>query len=183
MNVKNLQRVVLALSVAVLAGCGSSSDDELQQWMVNERNSIRPSVTPIEPPGRFDPEAYVNENEQPPFDPEKLTSVLRGSLPPTLSNSALVEAELNRRKEPLEAYPLDTMVMVGSLMRDGQLVALIKVDNLLYQVRRGNYLGQNFGRVNDITETEIVLREIVQDGAGDWIERPAALQLQEEGKR
>jgi len=182
-NLNRLRLVVLVIPLAILAACGSSADGELQQWMIDERNSIRPSVTPIEPPGRFDPEAYVGESEQPPFEPEKLTSVLRGSLPATLSNSALVEAELSRRKEPLEAYPLDTMVMVGSLMREGQLVALIKVDNLLYQVRGGNYLGQNFGRVNDITETEIVLREIVQDGAGDWIERPAALQLQEEGTR
>ncbi len=183
MNVTTIKLTLLMIPVALLAACGSSADGELQQWMVNERNSIRPSVTPIEPPGRFDPQAYAGERDQPPFDPEKLNSVLRGSLPPMLSNSALVEAELNRRKEPLEAYPLDTMVMVGSLMREGQLVALIKVDSLLYQVRRGNYLGQNFGRVNDITETEIVLREIVQDGAGDWIERPAALQLQEEGIR
>ncbi|MEZ5644495.1 MAG: pilus assembly protein PilP [Burkholderiaceae bacterium] len=175
--------MMASLSLSLLTACSSSGEDELQQWMVSERNSIRPNVKPIEPPGRFDPQAYVSENDQPPFDPEKLNSVLRGSLPPTLSNSALVEAELNRRKEPLEAYPLDTMSMVGSLMREGQLVALVKVDNLLYQVRRGNYLGQNYGRVNDITETEIVLREIVQDGAGDWIERPAALQLQEEGTR
>jgi type IV pilus assembly protein PilP len=173
----------LALSAAALVGCGASAEGELQQWMVSERNSIRPNVTPIEPPARFDPQAYLGETEQPPFDPEKLTSVLRGSLPPTLSNSALVEAELNRRKEPLEAYPLDTMIMVGSLMRQGQLVALVKVNDLLYQVRRGNYLGQNFGRVNSISETEVVLREIVQDAAGDWIERPAALQLQEEGTR
>lgn len=174
---------LLSLASAGLVACGPSAEGELQQWMVSERNSIRPSVTPIEPPAKFDPQAYVGEAEQPPFDPEKLTSVLRGSLPPTLSNSALIEAELNRRKEPLEGYPLDTMVMVGSLMRQGQLVALVKVNDLLYQVRRGNYLGQNYGRVNSISETEVVLREIVQDGAGDWIERPAALQLQEEGTR
>ncbi|TNF63215.1 MAG: pilus assembly protein PilP [Burkholderiales bacterium] len=182
--VSRSRSVLLAiLPLALLSACAPSAEDELQQWMVSERNSIRPSVTPIEPPARFDPEAYVGERDQPPFDPEKLTSVLRGSLPPTLTNSALIEAELSRRKQPLEAYPLDTMVMVGSLMREGQLVALVKVDKLLYQVRKGNYLGQNYGRVNDITETEIVLREIVQDGAGDWIERPAALQLQEEGTR
>jgi len=182
-NFRQLCLALLSTSLVVLSACGTSAEGELQQWMIDERNAIRPSVAPIEAPGRFDPEAYVSESDQPPFDPEKLTSVLRGSLPPTLSNSALVEAEMNRRKEPLEAYPLDTVVMVGSLMKEGQLVALIKVDNLLYQVRQGNYLGQNFGRVNAITETEIVLREIVQDGAGDWIERPAALQLQEEGTR
>ena len=59
-------------------------------------------------------------------------------------------------------------------------VALVKVDNLLYQVKQGSYLGQNFGKVVKINETELTLREIVQDATGEWIERPAALQLQEE---
>jgi type IV pilus assembly protein PilP len=74
------------------------------------------------------------------------------------------------------------MSMVGSLVKSGQPVALVKVDNLLYQVRPGNYLGQNYGRVTKIAETEITLREIVQDAVGEWIERPAALQLQERTK-
>jgi len=69
--------------------------------------------------------------------------------------------------------------MVGSLNKQGKPTALLKVDKLLYQVQAGNYLGQNFGRVTRITETEVVLREIVQDSAGEWTERPAALQLVE----
>ncbi len=64
--------------------------------------------------------------------------------------------------------------MVGSLDKAGQLVALVRVDNLVYQVRPGNYLGQNYGRIMKVSETEIVLREIVQDAAGEWIERPAS---------
>ena len=72
--------------------------------------------------------------------------------------------------------------MVGSFSRQGQPVALVKVDSLLYQVKPGNYLGQNYGRVVKIAETEITLREIVQDAVGEWIERPATLQLQERSK-
>ncbi len=98
------------------------------------------------------------------------------------ANATLIAPELNRRKEPLEAYPLDTMAMVGSLVKTGQPVALVRVDNLLYQVKVGAYLGQNYGRVMKVTETEVVLREIVQDATGDWIERPATLQLQEKSK-
>ena len=86
---------------------------------------------------------------------------------------------MNRRKEPLEALPLDTMVMVGLLDRRGQKVALVRANNLLYQVRVGNYLGQNYGRILGITEGEIKLREIVQDAAGEWIERMTSLELQE----
>ena len=75
------------------------------------------------------------------------------------------------------------MTMVGSLNRKGELVALVKVDQLLYQVKPGSYLGQNYGRVIKISENELALREVVQDAAGEWIERPAALQLQEEANK
>jgi len=177
--------LALGLSVSLLtlaAGCTGSGEDELQLWMQQERNAIRPQVTPIPEPGRFEPQVYLSERMTEPFSAEKMASV-SGSLAATVINSKLLEPELNRRKEPLEAFPLDTMRMVGSLKREGQLVALVKVDSLLYQVRAGSYLGQNYGRVNQITETEITLREIVQDPSGEWTERPAALQLQEDASK
>lgn len=179
-----MQRRWIPLGAAVmlasaLAGCTASGQDELQAWMQSERNSIKPSVQPIPEPSKFVPQAYVGERQMQPFSSEKLASVLRGSQAAPVANAALIEPELARRKQPLEAYPLDVMAMVGSLNRDGQLVALVKVDNLLYQVRPGSYLGQNYGRVTRISETEVVMREIVQDSAGEWIERAAALQLQE----
>lgn len=173
---------LLAL-ISVLSACTSSGQDELQVWMQNERNSIKPSVKPIPPPTKFEPQAYAGERSTPPFSIEKLTSALIGNQSTPVANAALIEPELNRRKQPLEAFPLDTMSMVGSLNRDGQLVALVKVANLLYQVRPGSYLGQNYGRVTKISETEVVMREIVQDSGGEWTERPAALQLQEEASK
>lgn len=166
-----------------VAGCTSSGQDELQAWMQSERNSIRPSVTPIPEPTKFVPQAYEGERLASPFSSEKLASVLRGSQSTPVANSALIEPELNRRKQPLEAFPLDTMSLVGSLNREGQLVALVKVGDLLYQVKPGHYLGQNYGRVTRITEREVVLREIVQDSAGEWMERAAALQLQEDASK
>jgi type IV pilus assembly protein PilP len=69
--------------------------------------------------------------------------------------------------------------MVGSVNKNNQPYALLRVDKLLYQVKVGDHLGQNYGRVTRIGETEITLREIVQDAAGEWIERPVSLQLQE----
>lgn len=171
------------LLMGLLSGCTSSGQDELREWMQAERSAIRPQVKPIPEPSKFVPQPYASERLVDPFSDEKMASVLRSSnLAPTV-NSALITPELNRRKQPLEAFPLDTMTMVGSLNRQGQLVALVKVDNLLYQVRPGSYLGQNYGRVMKITETEVVLREIVQDAVGEWIERPAALQLQEEASK
>ncbi|OGB41994.1 MAG: pilus assembly protein PilP [Burkholderiales bacterium RIFCSPLOWO2_12_67_14] len=180
MNFKFPRSLVLLSSALVLLGCTSSEQDELRQWMQSERNSIRPQIKPIPEPSKFIPQNYAGESMTDPFSAEKLASVMRGNQGPSLGGSALIEAELNRRKQPLEAFPLDTMSMVGSLTRQGQLVALVKVDNLLYQVKVGNYLGQNYGRVLDITETEVALREIVQDAAGEWIERTSGLQLQED---
>lgn len=178
-----LIRLALLATATLVSACTSSGQDELQAWMQAERNSIKPSVQPIPAPTKFEPQAYLGERLTPPFSSEKLTSALIGSQSSPVANAALIEPELNRRKQPLEAYPLDTMSMVGSLNRDGQLVALVKVDNLLYQVRAGNYLGQNYGRVTRISETQVLLREIVQDSGGEWTERPAALQLQEEASK
>jgi type IV pilus assembly protein PilP len=173
----------LFISVLILAGgCTSSVEDELQLWMQEERNAIRPQITPIPEPSKFEPQIYLSERMVEPFSAEKMASV-SGSLAATVINSKLLEPELNRRKQPLEAYPLDTMRMVGTLNRDGRLVALVKVGSLLYQVRSGGYLGQNYGRIDRITETEITLREIVQDPSGEWTERPAALQLQEDASK
>jgi type IV pilus assembly protein PilP len=166
------------LGVALLAGC-SAEQDELNAWMEQQRHEVRPSVTPLSPPQKFNPQAYSGMDGVEPFSVQKLTGALRQEA--RQPNSA-VAAELNRRKEPLESFPLDSMTMVGSVNKRGTPYALLKVDNLLYQVKAGEYLGQNFGKITRITETEITLREIVQDAAGEWIERPTTLQLQESGR-
>jgi type IV pilus assembly protein PilP len=178
------QKLLLVLAAAAaLSACGSSEHEEIQQWMQQQRAAIKPQVQTIPEPKKFTPEAYTQENAVDPFSVAKLTQALkRESQQAGTASAALLTPELNRRKEPLEAYPLDTMVMVGSLIKQGQPVALVKVDNLLYQVKPGNYLGQNYGKVVKVTESELVLRELVQDAAGEWVERTSTLQLQEKAK-
>ncbi len=165
-----------------IAGCGSSDQQELQQWMAEQRSAIRPKVDPIPAPTKFTPQTYDQEGSIEPFSRQKLTQALKRDSSQATANAALIAPELNRRKEPLESIPLDAVVMVGSLIKAGQPVALVRVDNLIYQVRAGNYLGQNYGRITKVTETSVVLREIIQDAAGEWIERPATLQLLEGSK-
>jgi type IV pilus assembly protein PilP len=172
----------LALTVFVLAGCGSSDQEELQQWMIAQRNATRPKISPLQEPTKFTPQTYGQEGSIEPFSNQKLVQALKRDSNQTTSNAALIAPELSRRKEPLEATPLDTVVMVGSLTKLGQPVALVRVESLIYQVRVGNYLGQNYGRITTVTEASVVLREIVQDAAGEWIERPATLQLLERTK-
>lgn len=169
----------LTLVLLVLAGCGSSDQEELQQWMTAQRNAARPKISPLPVPTKFTPETYGQEGLIEPFSNQKLVQALKRDSTQATANAALIAPELSRRKEPLEATPLDAVAMVGSLTKAGRPVALVRVDNLIYQVRVGNYLGQNYGRITAVTEASLVLREIVQDAAGEWIERPATLQLLE----
>lgn len=171
-------RAALLAAAAVLAACGAD-DTELDAWMQQQKNEVRPSVQPLQPPKRFNPQAYAGADAVEPFSAQKLSVALKQE---ARQPSSLLAAELNRRKEPLEAFPLDSMSMVGSVSRLGAPYALLRVDNLLYQVKPGDYLGQNYGRITRITETEVTLREIVQDASGEWTERSTSLQLQE-GKR
>ena len=179
---KHIGLAAAVCALSLLVGCGASSDEDVRQWMAEERNQTRPKVDPIPAPKQFKPEAYTNAAVTEPFSNEKLTQALKRDASQVVANGALVAPELARRKEPLEAFPLDSMGLVGSIVKAGQPVALVKVDNLLYQVKQGSYLGQHFGKVVKISETEVTLREIVQDAVGEWIERVATLQLQERSK-
>lgn len=165
-------------SACALTAC-SGEQEELQQWMEQQRREVKPNVPPLSPPKKFDPQAYVALTGVEPFSTQKLTVALKQE---SRQPNSLLAAEINRRKEPLEAYPLDSMSMVGSVNKNGRPYALLRVDNLLYQVKQGDYLGQNYGKITKISETEIGLREIVQDAAGEWIERMGSLQLQERSR-
>ena len=170
--------LMISMAVLALTAC-TGEQEELQAWMDQQRHEVRPNVQPLSPPQKFNPQAYDGMDGVEPFSTQKLTGALKQE---SAQPNSAVAAELSRRKEPLEAFPLDSMSMVGSVNRKGVPYALLKVDNLLYQVKVGEYLGQNYGKIMKITETEITLREIVQDAAGEWIERPTTLQLQEGGR-
>ena len=160
------------------AGCGGEQD-ELTQWMDHQQREVKPSVQPLSPPKKFIPQGYVALTGVEPFSTQKLSVALKQE---ARQPNSLLAKEINRRKEPLEAYPLDSMSMVGSVSKAGRPYALLRVDNLLYQVKQGDYLGQNNGKITKISETDLSLREIVQDAAGEWIERSSALQLQEKAR-
>jgi type IV pilus assembly protein PilP len=147
--------------------------------MEQQRREIKPSVTPLQAPKKFDPEPYSQTQAVEPFSNQKLSVALKQE---ARAPNSLLARQLNRRKEPLEAFPLDSMRMVGSVTKQGLPYALLRVDALLYQVKVGDHIGQNYGQITRINETEITLQETVQDAAGEWIERPATLQLQERAR-
>jgi len=158
-----------------IAGC-SSREEEIQQWIDEQQKLTRPRVEKIPEPRKFIPQAYEGASAVDPFSVKKLAA---GSSLPSEKSNALLVAERQRRKEPLEAFPLDSVAMVGSVQRKDGPYALLRVDGMLHYVTLGNYVGQNFGKITAITETDLTLREIVQDAAGEWVERSMTLQLQE----
>ncbi len=172
--------IAAVLLVVSLSGCSNSGPEETMAWVAQERAKLQPKVPPLPEPKGYLPENFSGDPRNDPFSLQRLSKVLRaGGSGPSATTSALIAPELARRKEALEALPLASIAMVGSVVRSGQPLALVRADGLLYQVRVGNYMGQNYGRIVRIAENEVVLREIVQDAAGEWTERMANLVLQE----
>jgi len=174
-------RLLWLLPVVALVTACAADQEELTAWMDQQRREVRPNVQPLVAPKRFEAAPYEGIQMVDPFSNQKLSVALKQE---ARQPNSLLATEMGRRKEALEQYPIDSMSMVGSLTEPttGRQHALLKVDNLLYQVKVGDYLGQNYGKITRITETEVALREIVQDAAGEWIERTSTLQLQEKAR-
>jgi type IV pilus assembly protein PilP len=161
--------VIFAAAVPLLVGCGGSEDQDLRAWMAEQGASARGKIDPIPPIRPYEAFTYNAFALADPFKPRKIESA-KGTKGPDLA----------RRKEALEAYPLETLAMVGSLARGKSMIGLVKAsDNRVFQVRQGNYVGQNFGVITNVNEVEISLKELFQDGAGDWVERQTKMMLQE----
>ena len=162
----------LALSLGAciaLAGCGGESHQDLRAWMADQGKGARGRVDPLPQIKPYEPFAYNAFDLPDPFKPRKIE--------PTKGGSKLAP-DLARRREPLESYPLESLNMVGTLEKGKTTFALVRTpDKDVYQVARGNYVGQNFGVITGITDGEIRLKELVQDGSGDWTERTGTLQL------
>lgn len=168
----------LAAALVLLAGCGDSGQTELRQWMAEVQRQTPVTSEKIAEPKIFIPFQYARKDEVDPYSPAKFHVDQKGGL--RAANS--IQPDLNRRKETLEAFPLDTVSMVGTLQKPGLTFALLRVDRNVYQVRVGNYVGQNYGKVVRVTEESVELREIVRDAAGAWTERTTKLELQENEK-
>jgi type IV pilus assembly protein PilP len=167
-----MKRLLIPLAIVGIAGCSSEMDD-LKQFVRDSEKGVVRRVEPLPAVKPFEPFAYEGFDLPDPFRPRKIASN-------DPKKDLRVEEQINRRKEPLEAFPLEQLKMVGTLSQNKETYALVKADKTLYRVRKGNYMGQNFGLITDVTDTEIKLKEIVQDSAGDWAERQSVLPLLEE---
>src|SRR3954470_281803 len=167
-----MKRIVVSAALLALAGC-SSEMDELKTFVRDSEKGLPRRIDPLPAVKPFEPFTYEGFDLPDPFKPRKLT-------PPKEGAGGGLAPDLNRRKEPLEAFPLEQLKMVGTLSQGKDTYAIVRAEKTLYRVKKGNYMGQNFGLITDVSDSEIKLKEIVQDSTGDWTERQSVLPLLEE---
>jgi type IV pilus assembly protein PilP len=170
----------LAAAALLLAGCGDSDVKEVRDWMDQVKQETRPAVKPLSEPKDFIPYAYGAKEAVDPFSQDKLLSQLVKAAETAPDPN---KPDMQRPRELLEGYPLDTMHMVGTMQKAGVNYALVQIDRAVYQVRAGQHIGQNFGIVTRVGDDAINIREVVQDAAGEWVERLAKLELQSKENR
>lgn len=166
-----MRTISILLLGLMLTACSGGDHQDLRQWMAEVSKDIKGRIPPLPQVKPYELVAYDAGNQLDPFKVAKLGVEQKkqgGGLRP----------DMDRPREPLEAYPLESLNYVGVMTRKKVSFALIRVDGALYQVRTGNYMGQNFGVVTAVNESEVVLKELVQDSAGDWVEKESKLLLQ-----
>ena len=166
--------IATAFTLVLLAGCGGGEFEDLRDFVKNAGADMRGKIPPLPEARVYEPFAYSNDAALPdPFKPRKPEARSGKS-------AGLNQPDMDRPKEALEEYPLENLKMVGYLYRNKIGYAIIRApDGRLHRVKAGNYLGLDFGKIEKISDTEIVIREVIQDNAGDWSERVSSLQLQE----
>lgn len=176
-----MRRTLIIGCVALLAGgCGSDQHSDLRQELNALTKDLRGRVDPLPQVTPYEPVPYKAEALVDPFKTSRID--VGGNLPVGPRNPRL-EAEQARPKEPLEAFPLESIKMVGTLTQGPETFGIVRAGPNLFRIKKGNYVGQNFGVVTSIDEAQIALKELVQDGGGDWVERTSALQLVQEAQK
>ena len=161
--------LIAAVLCSLLAGC-TSDTKEVEAWVAEVKARPAPPLDPLPVMKQFETFEY---------NPEGLRDPFAVPMPDRDSGSGL-RPDPNRRKEALEAYPLDGLNMVGTIGAGGNLIGLVLApDRVTYRVRPGNYLGQNDGRITAVYEDRIEMVELVPDGAGGWLERQAKIALED----
>ena len=168
--IKNIFLLVLLIISLMMTACSQNSYNDLEAFIKDAGNGLHGQIDPVPEVKPYKHFAYQAFDIPTPFLPRKsdqAQSIMSG-----------IQPDLNRHKEVLESYPLESLSMVGSLQREELIFALIKSpDGTLHRVKKGNYLGQNFGRIDHISESEVKLVEIVQGGVNEWTEQVSALML------
>jgi type IV pilus assembly protein PilP len=173
----NLARGLALVAVLLGAGCGGEEHSDLKEELNQLTKDLRGRVDPLPQVRPYEPVPYTAEGQIDPFRPERIE--VAGAGRAASASTALIEEQKKRPPEPLEAFPLESIQMLGTITQNKETFALVRAGPNLYRVKKGNYMGQNFGVITGIDEAQISLKELVQDSTGDWVERQSALQLVE----
>ncbi len=173
--------VVMSAVLALLVGCSGGDNADLQAYINEVKTSSKGRITPLPEFVPVDSFAYSVSDFGDPFMSWETKAMLAAKdRKQADSNNGGIQPDLGRRRESLEAFPLDTLRMVGTMSKGGNSSALVSSpDGLVSRVVVGNYLGQNYGQVMSIGQDKIELIEVVPDGLGSWIKRPASLAVAE----
>jgi type IV pilus assembly protein PilP len=164
--------IALIILAFGLAGCSGSKEDDLDRWMKERRTQVKGKIPPLPEIKKYVPFIYNADGSL--HDPFKSRQATDNKVPGGL------HPDFSRPKEPLEAFPLENLKFVGYLEQGKKGVGLIAApDNTVYQVRVGNYLGQNYGLVTKISQDEITVKEMVQEPTGEYVERRVTINPQE----
>ena len=166
---------IMVVASGLLAACGDGGVGETRAWMKQIEQQTVPKVKPLPEPKTFEPYGYDAREAPDPFDATKLLGEM-GRMAQASNNAN--QPDLERPRELLENFPLDTMRMVGTIEKAGVKYALLQIERTLHRVRPGQRIGQNYGRITRISEGAVEIRESVQDATGDWVERMAHIELQ-----
>ncbi|MDP2152718.1 MAG: pilus assembly protein PilP [Methylotenera sp.] len=164
--------LIFGIFSAGLSGCSFEEGDDLDQYMRDATKDVKPRVKPLPEVQPYMALQYNADGTL--VDPFRARKAV--------NKTSVLQPNLNRPKEPMEAYPLESLKYVGLLSKSKLTYALLKTpDETVQQVKLGSYVGQNFGKVTQITDGEVLLTEIVQDDlTGEWVERMSNLVLQED---
>lgn len=171
-----MKRICCVVAIFLLAGCGGEEFQDLRDFVKNSGADMRGKIEPPPEIKPYESFAYNNDTNLPdPFKPRKAD-------PRAAGHAGANQPDLDRPKEALEEFPLESLKMVGYLYQNKVGYAVIRTpapDNKLHRVRAGNYMGLNFGLIKEVNGTEITIKEMIQDSSGDWAERISTLQLME----
>lgn len=162
---------LLAGSSLLLSACSNDDHQDLRQWMESATKDLKGRIPPLPKVKPYAPVEYQTDKAGGPFRPGKILPEQKGT--------GVGSPDQTRPKEQLESFPLESLAFIGLIEKEKNRFAIIRADGALHRITIGNYLGQDFGVVTKIDETELSLRELVQDAEGDWVERTSTLQLQD----
>ncbi len=164
----------------LLVGCSGGDNADLQAYINEVKASSKGRIAPLPEFIPVDSFAYAVGDFGDPFMSWESKAMLAAKDRKQAESDGGIQPDLGRRRESLEAFPLDTLRMVGTMSKGGNSSALVSSpDGLVSRIVVGNYLGQNYGQVTSIGQDKIELIEVVPDGLGAWIKRPASLAVAE----